>query len=161
MVSVRLWSIFAPIPWKEFSDVYFCTPGGVLSKIDCKIKIVHDGEVNKARICPHNQFIIASKVFQSCCTFHQFIFSRFNTFEILLVLFCMSFTFSRHQPRCSFLTTRSTLRCHRTAPLDPILRLKVMKRKDMDYLGTPMINMLDTFYLVQMIILFVSGIRNH
>ena len=37
--------------------------GAVLSKIDCKIKMVHDGEVNKARICPHNQFIIASKVF--------------------------------------------------------------------------------------------------
>lgn len=35
--------------------------GGVLSKIDCKIKMVHEGEVNKARICPHNQFIIASK----------------------------------------------------------------------------------------------------
>jgi hypothetical protein len=29
--------------------------GGVLSKIDIKIKIAHDGEVNRARVMPQNK----------------------------------------------------------------------------------------------------------
>lgn len=31
--------------------------GGVLSKIDIKIKIAHDGEVNRARVMPQNKVI--------------------------------------------------------------------------------------------------------
>ncbi len=35
--------------------------GGELSKIDIKIRMAHDGEVNRARIMPQNSFIIATK----------------------------------------------------------------------------------------------------
>eukprot|EP01038_Epipyxis_sp_PR26KG_P004036 gene4036-5773_t len=35
--------------------------GGTLSKIDVKIKINHDGEVNRARAMPQNSFLIATK----------------------------------------------------------------------------------------------------
>mmetsp|Transcript_28359 Transcript_28359/g.28652 ORF Transcript_28359/g.28652 Transcript_28359/m.28652 type:complete len:448 (-) Transcript_28359:199-1542(-) len=35
--------------------------GGILSKVDVKIKMVHDGEVNRARAMPQNQFMIATK----------------------------------------------------------------------------------------------------
>ena len=35
--------------------------GGALNKVDIKIKMVHDGEVNRARVCPQNNFLIATK----------------------------------------------------------------------------------------------------
>jgi len=35
--------------------------GGELSKIDIKIRMAHDGEVNRARIMPQNSFVIATK----------------------------------------------------------------------------------------------------
>ena len=35
--------------------------GGTLHKIETKIKIAHDGEVNRARICPKNSFFLATK----------------------------------------------------------------------------------------------------
>ena len=35
--------------------------GGSLSKIEEKIKMTHEGEVNRARVCPHNSFLIATK----------------------------------------------------------------------------------------------------
>lgn len=35
--------------------------GGSLSKIDIKIKITHEGEVNRARAMPQNSFIVATK----------------------------------------------------------------------------------------------------
>ncbi len=35
--------------------------GGSLAKIDERIKMTHLGEVNRARMCPHNPFIIATK----------------------------------------------------------------------------------------------------
>lgn len=35
--------------------------GGTLCKIDVKIRMAHDGEVNRARIMPQNNFVIATK----------------------------------------------------------------------------------------------------
>lgn len=35
--------------------------GGTLNKVDIKIKMTHEGEVNRARVSPHNQFLIATK----------------------------------------------------------------------------------------------------
>ena len=35
--------------------------GGSLSKIEEKIKMTLEGEVNGARVCPHNSFLIATK----------------------------------------------------------------------------------------------------
>mmetsp|Transcript_14502 Transcript_14502/g.21839 ORF Transcript_14502/g.21839 Transcript_14502/m.21839 type:complete len:445 (+) Transcript_14502:118-1452(+) len=35
--------------------------GGVLNKIDVKIKIPHEGEVNRARVMPQNKFVVATK----------------------------------------------------------------------------------------------------
>mmetsp|Transcript_9888 Transcript_9888/g.10392 ORF Transcript_9888/g.10392 Transcript_9888/m.10392 type:complete len:445 (+) Transcript_9888:21-1355(+) len=35
--------------------------GGVLNKIEVKIKIAHEGEVNRARVMPQNKFIVATK----------------------------------------------------------------------------------------------------
>jgi histone-binding protein RBBP4 len=35
--------------------------GGNLTKVDLKIKMTHDGEVNRARIMPQNNFVIATK----------------------------------------------------------------------------------------------------
>lgn len=35
--------------------------GGTLSKVDIKIKMAHDGEVNRARYMPQNPFVIATK----------------------------------------------------------------------------------------------------
>jgi hypothetical protein len=34
--------------------------GGTLSKIDVKIKIAHEGEVNRARVMPQNQVCFIS-----------------------------------------------------------------------------------------------------
>ena len=60
--------------------------GGVLSKIDCKIKMVHEGEVNKARICPHNQFIIASKVQakRDICIYNEYTDEKYIYSSILI-----------------------------------------------------------------------------
>jgi histone-binding protein RBBP4 len=35
--------------------------GGSLNKVEIKIKMTHDGEVNRARVSPHNPFLIATK----------------------------------------------------------------------------------------------------
>ena len=35
--------------------------GGTLSKVEEKMKMTHDGEVNRARVCPQNSFVIATK----------------------------------------------------------------------------------------------------
>ena len=35
--------------------------GGVDNKIEVKVKILHEGEVNRARYMPQNPFVIATK----------------------------------------------------------------------------------------------------
>ena len=43
--------------------------GGVLSKIDVKIKINHEGEVNRARVMPQNK-VRCPTIFCSCAVSH-------------------------------------------------------------------------------------------
>eukprot|EP01041_Mallomonas_annulata_P012346 gene12346-25976_t len=52
--------------------------GGQLSKVDVKIRMVHEGEVNRARIMPQNHFLIATKSPSS--TVFVFDYSKHSSF---------------------------------------------------------------------------------
>jgi histone-binding protein RBBP4 len=52
--------------------------GSMLSKIDVKVKIAHEGEVNRARVMPQNPFFIATKAPSS--TVFVFDYSKHSSF---------------------------------------------------------------------------------
>lgn len=64
--------------------------GGLAGKFEVTIKIPHDGEVNRARYCPHNSFVIATKTVNS---------------DVLI------FDYTQHESSTSDLTCRPQIRC--------------------------------------------------
>lgn len=54
--------------------------GGVLNKIDIKIRIIHEGEVNRARYMPQNPFVIATKSASS--TVYVFDYSKHGSVPV-------------------------------------------------------------------------------
>jgi len=66
LASVRLPHIDQEIDARKYNDESNEIGGFSGSgKIEIKVKINHDGEVNRARHCPHNKFLIATKTITS------------------------------------------------------------------------------------------------
>lgn len=63
VASVSLPSYDAPIDARKYDDEKGEVGGfgAVGNKVDIRVRIKHEGEVNRARYCPHNPFLVATK----------------------------------------------------------------------------------------------------
>ena len=116
--------------------------GGVLSKIDVKIKINHDGEVNRARVMPQNQVEILT--LQSCY------------FAVLTVIFSLLWPQSRQALQYLYLTIPSMAQCQLILSAGLSIAAMVMTPKGMVSAGIH--TKRASYYLARMTKKYVSGI---